>query len=206
LLLRASVEALSLTVIGRSNHAVTRRRCRNRQRARGAGRHGVSRPCGTIWSNSGGHGGRGEKLRSRAVPTKAIACMQSQITKRNLRGKRQDPWREANGRTFETGAVLTDKGRAAEPNSATQPGPVRPQGAGRCTGRPGQEASPDKPPPAGRTTPWWPVPLRNRNGLLRPWQSSAASGNWQPCNTRRVEQERQMPVIGEREHGELPPP
>jgi len=39
----------------------------------------------------------GNKLRTQEAPTTAIACLQKEV-ERNLKGKRQDPWREANDR------------------------------------------------------------------------------------------------------------
>lgn len=173
LLLRASVGTGSWRCRTRRNDTAAERfRSRNRKHARGPGRHGLSRP----ERNRRRHRRRrrnGNKIRTRGAPQtrQSPACRR----KRNLRGKRQDPWRGANDRVRKH-AVPTLRTKVGLQNLLQmRADPVRPRCAGRCA-----EDQAQKPHPTshqGGRNPRWPAPLRGRNGLQLSVQADAASGN-----------------------------
>jgi hypothetical protein len=110
--------------------AATRFRRRNRKHARGPGRHGVSRPERNRRRNRRRRR-YGNKIRTRGAPQirQPPACRR----KRNLRGKRQDPWRGANDRVRKR-AVPTLRTTVGLQNLLQmRADPVWPRCAGRCT-------------------------------------------------------------------------
>jgi hypothetical protein len=128
-------------------------------RARGSRRHGLSQ-AGGARQDDGGRAASGNKIRSRGEPPNGD---RPHVMERgNLRGKRQDPWRRANGRanravpTLRTGAGVRNQ-------SHPHADPVRPTRAGRH-----DDDQAKKPHPTSHPTgdnPRWPASLRSRNGL-----------------------------------------
>ena len=117
----------------------------------------------------------------------------------NLRGKRQDPWRKAND-PANAGCRPCGKGPDTS-ESQKYPDRVRRKRAGRCV-KPGLRSLTRKPkvetPEAGSAA--GPESVCNVHAGERSVGKLAAS------ITRRVTNGRLMPVIGERERGELPHP
>jgi hypothetical protein len=152
------------------------------ERARGTDRHGVSRPHGT----TGISVATAETTTSsdcRRCRKAEIACLQK--TKRNLRGKRQDPWRKANDPAL-AGCRPCGQRSDCGNNLQPRPDPVRSTCVGRRAGDLAQKLHPTSrrdgvtPAVAGSAA----EPERPAKSV----QTNAASGNWQPCDTRRVEQ------------------
>jgi hypothetical protein len=183
LLLRASVEVSSWRY---RTETSSRRKVPVTQpgHARGASRHGVRRPRETIGSEAGGDdgaatsfecGGQGPKRQS-------PACRDE----RNLRGKRQDPWRKANDRGDPARCRPCGQRSGCGTQSATAARPGREVARKQARGRPGPEASPES--HCDRVTPAVAGPAAGPERSARFVQANAASGNWQPRDTRRVKQ------------------
>jgi len=141
-------------VWGQGPGGVGQHQARNRRKvpgshpgaARGPGRHGVSR---TERNRRTQRRQRrsGNKIRTRGgpQPRSPPACRR----KRNLRGKRQDPWRGANDRTCKR-TVPTPRTRAGlRKTLQTQADPVRPRHAGRCAEDLAKKPHPTSHPRAG---------------------------------------------------------
>jgi hypothetical protein len=144
--------------------------------ARGPGRHGVSRTEGNRRTQRRQRRS-GDKIRTRGVPQTrpSPACRR----KRNLRDKRQDPWRGANDRARKCSVPTPRTPVGLRRNLQTRTDPVRPRHAGRRSWDLAKTPHPTSHPHAG-AIPRWQAPLRGRNGSQCPRGSDAASGNWQP--------------------------
>lgn len=122
-----------------------------------------------------------------------------------MRGKRQDPSSGANDRRSNADGDA-DPGEARDGGCRAQrrfPSGVR---SPECRQAHGNRAKKSHP-----TSRWWrhrrPAPPRSRKGRRnRPCLAGAASGNWQPNLTRRVDSGAQCQSTGERECGEFPLP
>jgi hypothetical protein len=140
------------------------------------------------------------KIRSRAVPKTESPAWEM---RRNLRDKRQDPLLRANGPAPRRDADPETAGPGTHAFSNV-PGPGsmatrRKRGPGelRSLTQQGRE----------RETGNGPAPLRSRNELPSSRQISAQRrGTGSRKATCAGASERQMPVTGERERGDLPPP
>jgi hypothetical protein len=123
--------------------------------ARGSGRHGLSRTEGNRRTHRRQRR-TGNKIRTRGVPQPrpSPACRQ----KRNLRVKRQDPWRGANDRVRKHSVPSPRTKVGLQTNLQTQADPVRLKRTGRCAEDPAKKPHPTSHPRSG---------MNSRGGRLR---------------------------------------